>query len=492
MELPSELRFENLSTPHSASLHTTKTQPVSFSQQQVRFEVPRQGILNSTAIIEWSFKSTNSVQGHNFPLGIGCLANIERAVLSTQSGRVIMDNRNFAEKQVCEEVFRDAEYSHFLARYLNLSNSTFAYTSERESTGANACVRFSGEPKSVIGEPSPYGRRWTTPKIINLGGTHSPSGANHGTPAAVQQVRVSIQQLFPFLYGVQLPVNIMEQLYIDIYWKQDDSEGKVVVKRGTEVYAAGGVVQQEDCFLLSDHIVYDDPAVMDKISAQQESQGGLSFSYKDYVVQTISSAAPADATIQQYERELGCSNYKLTDLRNIELKSTAGSSLDLLGRYYSDGDNIRSLQLSLNDANFNPDNNNTQMENYSSLSELYDVKPYIPRPMYCNIAGQFDGAVPNGQQTFALGGQVYNGKDQLVNVGGKFNLLGYNLQDDAGRPFQMGNTPVRLFYKKTQGGTGTSNPQKSITEGSLQYYFLGFMRSFMVAPSGRVVTSEFD
>ena len=492
MELPSELRFENLSTPHSASLHTTKTQPVSFSQQQVRFEVPRQGILNSTAIIEWSFKSTNSVQGHNFPLGIGCLANIERAVLSTQSGRVIMDNRNFAEKQVCEEVFRDAEYSHFLARYLNLSNSTFAYTGERESTGSNACVRFSGEPKSVIGEPSPYGRRWTTPKIINLGGTYSPSGANHGTPAAVQQVRVSLQQLFPFLYGVQLPVNIMEQLYIDIYWKQDDSEGKVVVKRGTEAYAAGGVVQQEDCFLLSDHIVYDDPAVMDKISAQQESQGGLSFSYKDYVVQTISSAAPADATIQQYERELGCSNYKLTDLRNIELKSTAGTSLDLLGRYYSDGDNIRSLQLSLNDANFNPDNNNTQMENYSSLSELYDVKPYIPRPMYCNIAGQDDGAVPNGLQTFALGGQVFNGKNQRRNVGGKFNLLGYNLQDDAGRPFQMGNTPVRLFYKKTQGGIGTTKPQKTITEGSLQYYFLGFMRSFMVAPSGRVVTSEFD
>ena len=492
MELPSELRFENLSTPHSASLHTTKTQPVSFSQQQVRFEIPRQGILNSTAIIEWSFKSTNSLQGHNFPLGIGCLANIERAVLSTQSGRVIMDNRNFAEKQVCEEVFRDAEYSHFLARYLNLSNSTFAYTGERESTGSNACVRFSGEPKSILGEPSPYGRRWTTPKIINLGGTYSPSGANHGTPAAVQQVRVSIQQLFPFLYGVQLPVNIMEQLYIDIYWKQADAVGKVVVKRGTEVYAAGGVVQQEDCFLLSDHIVYDDPAVMDKISAQQESQGGLSFSYKDYVVQTISSAAPADVTIQQYERELGCSNYKLTDLRNIELKTTAGSSLDLLGRYYSDGDNIRSLQLSLNDANFNPDNNNTQMENYSSLSELYDVKPYIPRPMYCNIAGQFDGAVPNGQQVLALGGQVFNGKDQLVNVGGKFNLLGYNLQDDAGRPFQMGNTPVRLFYKKTQGGTGTSNPQKTITEGSLQYYFLGFMRSFMVAPSGRVVTSEFD
>ena len=48
MELPEELRFENLSTPHSAQLFTQKTQPVSFSQSQVRFEIPRRGILNSS------------------------------------------------------------------------------------------------------------------------------------------------------------------------------------------------------------------------------------------------------------------------------------------------------------------------------------------------------------------------------------------------------------------------------------------------------------
>jgi len=56
----------------------------------------------------------------------------------------------------------------------------------------------------------------------------------------------------------------------------------------------------------------------------------------------------------------------------------------------------------------------------------------------------------------------------------------------------MGNTPVRLFYKKTQGGIGAYQPQETITEGSLQYYFIGYMRSFQVAPSGRVVTSEYD
>ena len=132
------------------------------------------------------------------------------------------------------------------------------------------------------------------------------------------------------------------------------------------------------------------------------------------------------------------------------------------------------------------------MENYSSLAELYSVKPYIPRPMYCNSGGHQDGAVPNGLQSLLLGGQLFNGKDQLVNVAGKMNILGYNLQDDAGRPFQMGNTPVRLFYKKTQGGIGTNAPQETIDVGSLQYYFIGYMRSFMVAPSGRVVTSEYD
>ena len=47
-----------------------------------------------------------------------------------------------------------------------------------------------------------------------------------------------------------------------------------------------------------------------------------------------------------------------------------------------------------------------------------------------------------------------------------------------------------MFYKKTKGGNAVA-PQADITSSSLQYFFVGYMRSFAVAPSGRVIVSEF-
>ena len=491
MELPEELRFENLSTPHSAQLFTQKTQPVSFSQSQVRFEIPRRGILNSTAILEWSFSpsGTTGVNGTTFPLNVGCMANIERAVLSTQSGRIIMDNRNFTQKQVCEETFRDGDYSHFLARYLNLSNHSYTYQHPNEPTSAEAVdgrphtkLRLSGEPIDTEGDASLDGTEFNVPPILSMGGTSA--------PAVPQSVRVSLQQLFPFLYGVQLPVNIMEQLYLDVYWRQDVSEGDVIVGRGTiggengNSYVAGGVVNQDDCFLISDHLVYDDPAVMDKITAHQEANGGLSFPFKDYVVQVVASTAPTDPTIQEYERELGCSNYKLTDMRNLELIGIGGNTNAFFGKYYSNGINNRDIQLVLNDANLFPDNDKTQAENYTELTKLYpNVLPYIPRPIYATSVQQGNAPLPSG----AL--QTFSGRDTQL-ISGQSNIIAYQLKDIEGNAFQNGNTPIRMFYKKTKGGNAVA-PQADITSSSLQYFFVGYMRSFAVAPSGRVIVSEF-
>jgi len=490
MELPEELRFENLSTPHSAQLFTQKTQPVSFSQSQVRFEIPRRGILNSTAILEWSFSpsGTTGVNGTTFPLNVGCMANIERAVLSTQSGRIIMDNRNFTQKQVCEETFRDGDYSHFLARYLNLSNHSYTIQHPNEPTGADAGerpqtkIRLSGEPIDPEGAVSLDGSEFNVPPILSMGGTSA--------PAVSQSVRVSLKQLFPFLYGVQLPVNIMEQLYLDVYWRADASEGDVIVGRGYvggeggNSYVAGGVVNQDDCFLISDHLVYDDPAVMDKITAHQEANGGLAFPFKDYVVQVVASTAPTDPTIQEYERELGCSNYKLTDMRNIELKGIGGTTNPYFGKYYSNGNNNRDIQLVLNDANLFPDNDKTQAENYTELTKLYpNVLPYIPRPVYSTEVQEGNAPFPD------LDTQTFSGRNQDT-LSGQGNIIAYQLKDIEGNAFQNGNTPIRMFYKKTKGGNTTA-PQADITTSSLQYFFVGYMRSFAVAPSGRVIVSEF-
>ena len=66
------------------------------------------------------------------------------------------------------------------------------------------------------------------------------------------------------------------------------------------------------------------------------------------------------------------------------------------------------------------------------------------------------------------------------------NVLGIQLRDDAGRFFQNGNAPIRLFYEKTKTTSGSDN----WATDSLQYFFVGYLRTFMVSKSGKVIVSE--
>ena len=481
MELPEQLRFTDMSKPYSSVLYSNKTQPVSFSQSQVRFEIPRAGIMSSTAIVEYSFTpnpvltdatALSASGGGTFPINIGSSAGIRRAVLSTQSGRVIMDNRDFNKKQVVEKSFRDGDYNHFIAPYLDLSWFTYKYTDPILEVAGK--MRNTGVPKSALGVDSLDGTAWSVPDVLKLGGLNS--------PPAQQSVRVSLQELSPFLYNLQLPLIMMEQLYLDIYW-ETDREGQVFLPASdiSATYAGGGVYNQADCFLLTDNIVYTDPAVMDAIFQKQEQDGGLSFPYTDYAVQTISHQnLGASVESESYERELGASNYKLTDIKNIELVGLGGadSKSDLFGKYYSNGRQSRHLQLVLNDSNFYPDNKASQMENFSRLSEIYNfTSPYVPRPVY---------ALNNTIATSGLSTDTFMGFDMQLAQAGGMNPLGIQLRDDAGRFFQNGNAPIRLFYEKTK----TTASSDDWSTDSLQYFFVGYLRTFMVSQSGKVIVSE--
>ena len=251
MDLPEELRFSNMSKPHDAILYSNKIQPVSFSQQQVRFEVSKQGIMASNAIIEWAFKPPINGEWSYYPLNIGCQAQIARAVLSTQSGRVILDNKNFAQKQVVEASYRDGAYNHFVAPYLGASYNSFKYTSPLEPTATQGEMRVSGFPLTPLGVQDPTGASWVPSQVCNLQRT----GIGLTDTNAVQ-VRVSLQELFPFLYEHNLPVNIMETLYIDIYWRDSAVVGDVINNSDGIAFVAGGEILQSATYLLSDNIVY--------------------------------------------------------------------------------------------------------------------------------------------------------------------------------------------------------------------------------------------
>jgi hypothetical protein len=468
MELPEQLKFEDMSRPYNSVVYTNKTQPVSFSQDQVRFEVPKSGILSSTAVIEYSFTPKDidvAKAGAYYPLSVGGHAGIRRAVLSTQSGRVIMDTRDFNKKQTIEKAFRSGDYNHFVSPYLDMSWWSFKYTDALLENNVGK-LRNCGEAKNLDGTI------WELPSILKLGGTDA--------PVKRQQVRVSLQELFPFLYNIQLPVIMMEQLYVDIYWESDVDNKVCCVSADIDDYVGGGVFNQADCFLITDNIIYTDPEVMDAIFARQESDGGLSFPYTDENLQVITNINNAPVSTESYERELGSDNYKLVAIKNMELEglNNAGSANNLLGQYYSNGKQSRHVQLVLNDSNLYPDNKATQMENYTRLSEIYNhTNPYIPRPVY---------ALSNTLASSAVSDATMMGHNEREEEAGRYNVLGIQLRDDTGGYFQNGNAPIRLQYAKdktTSGGGDWDND-------SQQYYYVSYLREFMVSNTGKVIVSE--
>lgn len=469
-DLPESLRFQNMSNPSSSKMYSFKTQPVSSSQSHVRFEVRSQGIMSSNGIFQFSAKP--GFNGACFPMLIGCKSLIERATLSTASGKVIMDNKYFADKQVCEQPFRSNDYLNFKAPFLDMSYFGFTLPNKLE---VQADVAGTIHPSVV--NPNIAGSILTSRAPTRL-----PNAGADITNS--QTVQVTLTELFPLLFNQQLPVGSLEQLYIDIYFKKDSEEGDVFVRASANPYVSTqSPVNLTDCFLFTDHITYDDPSIQEEIENRLESN--LTFTYTDTITQVVNVPAPGGAvTSDEFEADLGCIKYKLVDIRNIAKDGLAGASKNFFGKYYSLGDYTqRNINLVINDSQIFPNNSQNMGEVYSRLVKIYDTPAQIPRQVYSlsNAVGGGAGQANNGFPTV----QTMNTFTQEELAGGG-NIQAIELQDEMNKPLQNGNTPIRLLYKRAN-----STAKGTFNNAEKNYFFVNYLRSFSVSASGNIMVSEY-
>jgi hypothetical protein len=466
MELPEQLRVQNLSNPTASKTFTHKTQPTSFSQSMARFQLPQQGILSASTMLEFSAKA-----GFNqaiFPCLVGARSLIERAVLSTASGKIIQDSRYFTQKEVCEQPFRSATYAKFKAPYLSQAWYGFINCGLFEDAAdTEGCLRLAN-----IEMDNNDGTAMSTQPSCVL-----PNVADQADNRNTQQAQVQLSEFFPFLYNTLLPLGSMEKLYLDVYWRADSALGDVFVASSGNPWATTATpVNQLDVFLCSDHVVYDDPSVNMEIEARMEEN--LTFNFTDTATQVVNIVAPTGAThLDEREADLGCIKYKLTDVRNIALEDLTGSANLFFGKYYSSGVySQRNIQLIINDAQVFPNNNQVMSENYSRLNRIYNIPAQIPKPIYAHT---------NAGSSGLPAAQTLNGHTQGP-FAGKLNIQAIELRDDLGQPMQNGNAPVRLLYKRqntTQKGTFNS--------AEVNYFFMNYLRSFSVSKNGIVMVSEY-
>lgn len=492
-ELPDELKMSPLARPEIATIFTYKTMPVSFSQQRVRFELPDTGILSSqNAYIKYSF--VPNFERAFYPLSIGATDLIKRARLISSQGRVLYDQREWNLHQVVEKSFRDPYFNYFLERFRNMSNYSFIYNGNLTDPDTEGTLR----PAGVLDNSD-------VQNIVNPLELRNPSFMKiHTTPARTQEVMVTLQSLFPALYSSQLPLGTLEEkLYIEIEWEQDSAVGKVVLEEWNfeavppapyvgeaQSYASGGQIQSENCFLMTDHIVYQDPRVMAKIRSLQDDGKGLTFKYTSYQVQSQTYPAPDPAgTLLSINRDLGGSDLKLSCIKNIQQNGSPAIYNPIFGFYYS-GTNSnagatvganKAYNYTINDVNLYPRIIGVQPPlTYERLGEIYSFDPYIPRPLY-----MVDKTVATSQ--IGGNGQMFQGIPLTLYLSGSMNIHGVNLRDDRNAPMQVGSTPVRVFYRAESNAT-----KGNITDGVVNWYFVEFERSLAVSKNGMIMVSDFD
>ena len=128
MSLPEFLSVQPLSKPYNAVLYTHSSDPTVHNSERSRFEISRSGILSPNGMLEFNY-IPSALGGAGrfcaFPPNIGAASCVSKVVLSTNSGRIILSNDFFPQKQVVECGFRTAEYSRYVSRYLDMSNNCF-------------------------------------------------------------------------------------------------------------------------------------------------------------------------------------------------------------------------------------------------------------------------------------------------------------------------------------------------------------------------------
>jgi len=499
MNLPEELKFQPMSQPHSATLYNYKTQPVSYlAGNLVRFQVPDAGIMNSgSAYVE--FVVPPQFEGASFPLAVGCHSAIKRARLITQSGRIICDQRDYNKKQVFEKPFRTSEYNRFVAPYMDGSFLSYVYnhTGNLDYASTPAAIqnklRVAGEPifytANNTGSDVNDSLTWSKPQVLQL--------YKGATGTFLQQFRVSLTELFPLLYSHQLPVQIMERIYIEIEFEKDLVSGDVLVPlvdNGTKyvspdarAYVNGPGISNQGLFLVTDHLVFDNPEVMARIEDHSEKNGGIAFPFEDYAVQLFSiTSAEFGGTDQEKEvnRQLGSNNYKLC---NIKVTEQAGDLSGvgiptIFGKYHSSTPEYSSKQInySINDVNLYPNNDAKLPVQYDRASNVYDyINPAIPRPVYgCDIKLALEPLIDT---------QFFNGTPMATGNVDALNIQGVYLKDQMGQEMKNGNSAIRAFVKYV-----TDVENGALSTGCNQQYFIGYKRELAVSRTGQVMVNQYS
>jgi hypothetical protein len=278
--IPDLIKIGAIPSSYGQMLHTDVIDPVTFSQNRVRFTLQRvAGFLHSNSKITLAVTPLTTT-GAFYPLNIGVSNLVQHARLS------------IGNKTVCEI----DDYTHF-HQYQSLF-ITNEDNKEREQFLSQRCINHKPvyEDATTTNEAKKVGLDVGRNPVVAAGGG---AGAfsllpfmkhNGGTAQGIADApvySVYLSDLFPFLKFNQLPMFMLnEEVHIDITFtpETDSSTGAALSRRmcinqaENANNAVAYQVNKDEVKLIYDSITYDGD-IMEKYASQNKK---LTFQYVDY------------------------------------------------------------------------------------------------------------------------------------------------------------------------------------------------------------------
>ena len=433
------------------------TTAVGTSNGSVRFKLPQTGILHHGAYITLKLKSGAA---ENFqPLASGILGCVRRAVLYNGNKAVMsVDNAN----------------------HLMTLKRHFQTVEERANKDGvrHGCVDgFMVSNEDAEAQKGRYKLDMAQPQIeYNANRTE----ANIDNPYRVRtndespEFIIKLSQLFPsFLAGLQLPLSLCRDPWsLEIQWSEDVAGSRCCYKKNA-TFTAGNLIDPDSLKLVVDLLYYATPegevGVMEALTDEMNSEGGISFEYTDVVsivsdIPAVADPGAGNITTQSVNRLVGMVGENLRNLLIATPRRATGTAAStdglnsgnpLLGRYFSQAaQGEQTVQVKINNRPLYPMPIGTHgdAQHYDQIGQVYGLPLNVGLHQYSHETSLQSNALAGTQQA-SISDHTCENYEQKELIA-EYNYIGVPTQltraNVAGSGVAVGTAPVELQIERVR------------------------------------------
>ncbi len=437
----------------SMFVETRIVEPQSFTQQSVRFNLPKSGILDNNCYVTLSMTAADISQ--NFNLFSGISSVIETATLYFEN-KVIAQTRNVNSLMALKNWYRNPS-----KRKQCMNTRIGSFTDFMVQESVNGTKGQYSLDKAIKGI-SQSGNNFVVDEAFKIG----------TSAATTPEFRIYLQDLFPMMSQIQLPLGLLGQFALVLDFAQDFAGERVSPVRNAP-FTAGNNIVADKCKMVCDLIYFDnkldEQPVMERL--EEELKKGISLTFTDNVSVKVGSAfkkinpAVTAGTKQADDitNLLGLNNQVCRRIFAAVTPTpdfvTGRPSNALAGNCVSEGTQAvdEEVQITINNIPLYPSPVNLDCKTWNELSQAF------PTPFKAPV-----GLTSWEGQVFQSGATKYNmdisqcfGTDRTLH-GHAFNTLngnahyyGFNLSKDinSNEPMNgtaIGNMPVTIRMQRSR------------------------------------------